>query len=51
MPLCDIGLRGYRVLRSESNTQVLVHLELEKEPELAFRFHFRLMASRFKKQP
>ena len=32
-PVCDIGLRGYRVLRSESNQQVLVHLELEREPD------------------
>lgn len=32
-PVCDIGLRGYRVLRSESNRQVLVHLELEREPD------------------
>ena len=32
-PVCDIGLRGYRVLRSESNKQVLVHLELEREPD------------------
>ena len=32
-PVCDIGLRGCRVLRSECNRQVLVHLELEKEPD------------------
>ena len=32
-PVCDIGLRGYRFLRSESNQQVLVHLELEREPD------------------
>ena len=32
-PVCDIGLRGYRVLRSESNRQVFVHLELEREPD------------------
>jgi transposase len=32
-PVCDINLRGYRVLRSESNHQVLVHLELESQPD------------------
>ena len=42
-PVCDIGLRGYRVLRSESNKQVLVHLELEREPDGSIRsFVFRV---------
>jgi hypothetical protein len=36
-PVCDIGLRGYRFLRSESNQQVLVHLELEREPDCQLR--------------
>ena len=31
--VCDIGLRGYRVLRSESKQQVFVHLALEREPD------------------